>query len=231
MVAAIISSVFYYEKVIKNRTTIAVIDITKPKGTLKWARKCGFHAVWIKDVPENFNRCDGLIVPGGDDITPSLYGQEREEKTYGCNLERDKAQIRTVLAFAQHNKPILGICRGCQLINVAYGGTLEQTIPKGHTKFRKIRNKKGSFAYSILGDTSKVWHYHHQCVQKLGKDLEAVSWDAKDGRIEAIESTKYPIYGLQWHPEGSKKKGEQVASKFVDLCAKNSGKNSAQKST
>ena len=158
-------------------------------------------------------------MPRGD-VTPKLYKEKRHSRTYGTSLKRDRLQMKLTLKFAKANKPVLGVCRGNQVINVAFGGTLKQHIPGWHKSKRKVKIKKGSWLYEVYGKTERVNHYHHQCVKRLGKGLVATQWDKRDHRIEAIEHTKYPVWGVQWHPDHMGGRGLKVAKKFRRECLK-----------
>ncbi len=152
---------------------------------------------------------DYLIVCGGGDIDPSLYGQHPIE-----NLKFDKKfdiiEQNLILAFIEHNKAVLGICRGMQSINVALGGTLIQDIPSmlgyyhyncdGRECQHEIKILKHSNLNKAMGLRAVVNSFHHQCVDTLGEGLFTVA-KSHDDVIEAIESKKHKIVGVQWHPE------------------------------
>lgn len=148
---------------------------------------------------------DLLVVCGGGDIDPHLYGQEPIE---GAKYDRafDTKEAKYILEFIKRQKPILGICRGMQSINVALGGTLNQDIPSllGFTHSKEtdheIKISKHSRLYKTMGMRAFVNSRHHQCIKKVGKGLYTAAI-AHDGVIEAIESNCYPILGVQWHPE------------------------------
>lgn len=155
---------------------------------------------------------DGLILPGGPDIDPRAYRQPRHYKTQPPDLVRDEWEyILTSQALAL-NIPLLGICRGMQVINVALGGTLHQHIraftrhmPAG-TGFSKhnVTIEPGSKLATIMDGTplASVTTRHHQCVDLLGRDLRPVAWET-DGTVEAVEhaTPQRFVLGLQWHPE------------------------------
>ena len=184
--------------------------------------------------PEKY---DALIIPGGNNITPSIYGQKKHASTYGTNKAKDKLQIKAVKAFAKEKKPILGICRGCQVVNVAFGGTIRQNLGINkkkctwHRRWGKSKNIKGYWMYKLYGKIQKNYQYHHQCVGKLGKDLVATSYSYKYTykHIEAIEHKTLPVYGVQWHPDLKIK--EQGSKKFFksfrDICIKEKQKREA----
>ena len=191
----------------KERQTRAVIVDFDTEGAAKTAvflQKAGYETTRIGDIEElDPAEYDVLIIPGGHNITPSVYGAERDEHTYGTNIDIDHLQIEAVHMFADAGKPILGLCRGQQLINVAFGGTINQHIPGWHKLFRDVNIDESSWLHDLLGDTASVYHYHHQCIDELGEGLYATQWDAEDGVIEAVEHETLPIYGLQWHPDSN----------------------------
>lgn len=176
----------------------------------KYLTKAGFDVTLVDSMDFEVEDYDTLVIPGGHNITPSIYGAERDEHTYGTDEEIDKLQIAAVQAFAEAEKPILGVCRGCQLVNVAFGGTINQHIPGWHKKNRRVKIERGSWLYYRLGTSESVYHYHHQCVEELGEGLVATMWDKKDGHIEGFEHETLPVYGIQWHPDSMGNRGIDV---------------------
>lgn len=158
-------------------------------------------------------RLDGLILAGGPDIEPSRYGADPLESTGAPRVDRDAAELGLVTAALAAGRPVLGICRGLQMLNVARGGTLHQHLPDildssehapapavyGH---HPIKVSPGSLLAESLGRTeAEVPSYHHQGIDKLGTGL-TVSAVAPDGTIEAIEDQSMPFcLAVQWHPE------------------------------
>lgn len=184
----------------------------------RWLRASGFSVTWVSSISKlDTKKYDVLAIPGGGDVTPSLYGAGRQAETYGTSLSRDRLQIKAIKKFAKAGKPIIGICRGCQILNVAFGGTLRQHIPGWHRGYRTVKIKKDSLFYGMYGSSESVKHSHHQCVKKLGKNLVATQWDSYTGNIEAIEHKSKPIYGLQWHPDLMGSKGVKVGKKFLKV--------------
>ncbi len=160
---------------------------------------------------------DALVIPGGHNIDPRMYGAQRAPETYGTNIEKDKAQIAMIKKFADAKKPVLGLCRGCQVINVAYGGTICQHIPGWHKWNRMVKISSSSWLYGAYGAKASVYHFHHQCVERVGNGLVATQWDASDGRVEAVEHKTLPVYGVQWHPDTMGDRGNAVFKKFRDV--------------
>ena len=159
-------------------------------------------------------RLDALVLAGGPDIQPARYGQEAGGDTQPANLERDAAEFALVLGALEADLPVLGVCRGMQVLNVARGGTLHQHLPKvlGHHEHaiapgiyhgHPVRVAEGSRLAKLLGhgDHPAVPSYHHQGVDRLGAGLVATAW-APDGTVEAVEDpTRLFALAVQWHPE------------------------------
>ncbi|QEV22133.1 gamma-glutamyl-gamma-aminobutyrate hydrolase family protein [Streptomyces alboniger] len=152
-------------------------------------------------------RLDGVVIAGGPDVEPVRYGAEREARTGPPARERDAWELALIEAALASGTPLLGICRGMQLMNVALGGTLVQHL-EGHVELpgvfgtHTVKPVPGTLYESIVPDAcTGVPTYHHQAVDRLGRDL-APSAHAEDGTVEAIElpSPAWAL-GVQWHPE------------------------------
>lgn len=172
---------------------------------------------------------DGLVLVGGADVNPLWYGEEPIQQLGGVDPQRDLYELKLIKMASDHNIPILGICRGCQLLNVAFGGTLYQDIPSqkrnNHIKHQQslpaaygahtVYVEKGSPIAEIIGqDTLAVNSFHHQAVKDVAPGFRAIAY-APDSTVEAI--TAYPnksILGLQWHPEGMVAGGDTTMLKF-----------------
>ena len=146
--------------------------------------------------------CDGLLLPGGGDLEPWRYGQEN----FACRdlePERDDAELVLLERFTVSGKPVLGICRGLQTINVFFGGTLVQDLP-GHSAVSRDRLHAVAAAPrtfgSLWGTRPVVNSAHHQAADRLGTGLQAVQW-APDGTVEAFCHETLPVWAVQWHPE------------------------------
>jgi putative glutamine amidotransferase len=154
---------------------------------------------------------DGLVLTGGADVEPARYGQEQHPTTY-TRPNRDAFEFGLLAAAREQGKPVLGVCRGLQVISVALGGTLVQHLPEAReitehqpapATFGKgiVTLAGGSRAAGILGPETKTLCYHHQAIDRLGAGLDAVGWSA-DGEIEAAEAPGDGfLLGVQWHPE------------------------------
>ena len=148
-------------------------------------------------------RCDALLLPGGADFDPALYDQENRG-SQGINRSRDARELRALCQFLAAGRPVFGICRGMQLLNVALGGTLHQDIPN-HARTEEADRFHGSHTTdpvlrALYGERFVVNSSHHQSVDRLGEGLSPVQW-AEDGTIEAIRHASLPVFGVQWHPE------------------------------
>jgi putative glutamine amidotransferase len=169
----------------------------------------------VPDVAEALAQLDGLMLSGGGDIDPARYGAPAAPETGSVREERDTAEFALLAAALSLRLPVLGICRGMQVINVARGGSLHQHLPAvvghdGHAPVpgafgsHPVRVAPGSRLAGILGrDRADVPTHHHQAVDRLGQGLTAVAW-TEDGIIEGFEldPAESPfVLGVQWHPE------------------------------
>ena len=177
--------------------------------------------------------CDGLLLCGGGDLESTLFGQP-DRGSDPPDRERDRAELALFRAFFQAGKPILGICRGMQVIDVALGGDLIQDLPAQllpfHGRSKKtlihpIRALEGSILHDFYGPVFPVNSIHHQAVDRLGEGLKAIAW-AEGGFCEALVHETAPILGFQFHPErltGAKARpdavdGAPIFTHFTDLC-------------
>lgn len=151
--------------------------------------------------------CSALLFPGGGDINPALFG-ETNQGSHPPDTELDILQLQALHQALRNDLPILGICKGMQLINVALGGTLIQDLPTAgyHTGadkdlYHPTITAPGSYLYKLYGESFSVNSRHHQAVNKPGNKLVPVQWCPIDNCIEAFSHETMPIFGVQWHPE------------------------------
>jgi putative glutamine amidotransferase len=173
-------------------------------------RAGGLAAMLPPDAPERaaeaVARLDGLVVAGGPDVEPVRYGAERDPRTGPPAPERDAWELALIDAALAGGVPLLGICRGMQLLNVALGGTLVQHLD-GHAEVvgvfggHPVKPVPGTLYAGIVPEETSVPTYHHQAVDRLGEGLVPSAY-AADGTVEAVELPAPGwVLGVQWHPE------------------------------
>lgn len=185
----------------------------------------------------NVDDFDGLLLPGGVDVHPGRYGQENE----ACGTideALDEIQFRIADAFVKAGKPVMGICRGHQLLNVYFGGTLIQDLenadhhkwtPEGD-RVHDTAAEEGSFLEGIYGTAFAVNSAHHQAVDAVGEGLRVIQ-HSDDGVIEAMHHEVLPVISVQWHPErmcfdharSDTVDGSKVLQYFLNMCASYKG--------
>ncbi|MDN4596692.1 gamma-glutamyl-gamma-aminobutyrate hydrolase family protein [Leifsonia virtsii] len=174
------------------------------------------------DLLEGF---DGLLLTGGGDLSPEMYGQEPDDSVYGVSVFRDRFETALVAEAQQRGLPILAICRGLQLINVLRGGTLIQNL-EGHWQTRpshepdhEIAVDAGSRLAEVIGGTvMAVNSYHHQAAATLGQGLRVT---ARSGEVvEAFEDPENDLIAVQWHPEHLFSTSADNHALFDDLVAR-----------
>lgn len=162
------------------------------------------------------DRVDGVILTGGGDLHPSVHGRRPHTSLYGIAAGRDRFDLRLAVAACERRMPLLAICRGMQVVNVALGGDLIIDIPSeigtrivhripepGVVASHPIDVRRSSALATLLGTTRiDVNSSHHQAIRRVGRGLDVVAW-AQDGVVEAVEATDaaWPFMGVQWHPE------------------------------
>ena len=166
------------------------------------------------NIKSTIEKVDGLLIPGGVDVNPLYYNEEPQILLGEINGRLDEFNLIATKIALELNKPILGICRGAQVLNICLGGTIYQDISytnknfvkhsqnaKGNIKTHSVEIVNSELLESILGKEIDVNSFHHQSVKDLGKNLKASAY-SKDGIIEAIEKedAKF-VVGIQWHPE------------------------------
>ncbi len=177
---------------------------------------------------------DGLILQGGTDINPNFYD---ENDYYYIKTEqetRDIVELELIKNFLFYNKPILGICRGAQLLNVFEGGNLYQDISFMHDSKSFIHNSESNCRashfvkwendalFSDCNSSNKVISVHHQAIKDLGRNIKIEAVSPEDGIIEAVRNMNYSfVYGVQWHPECHNNEhmcSKKILKKFLEFC-------------
>lgn len=188
-----------------------------------------------EDVLRLIENCDGLLFPGGEDVDTHLYGEEPHASIGSMNVKLDEFWIYVERIAEEKNLPILGICRGMQLINVSRGGSLYQDLSELDSNhfmhvqkqersylMHKIKIDKESFLCKIL-ETEEIMTntLHHQCVKQIGKNLRITAYSS-DKIPEAMESNDGRIVLVQWHPEELTETEPRMNNLFKDLIQKSS---------
>lgn len=178
-------------------------DEKEPVRYLAALQRAGGRGVRWKEGMSPF-AFDGLILCGGGDPEPALFGEENKG-SYGINTMRDRQDLWLIHQFLREEKPILGICRGHQILNVAFGGSLYQHLPTanrhlgaGEDLWHEVR--ADGFLKSLYGKTFSVNSCHHQGLNRIGRGLSPAAF-AADGVVEAVEHQRLPVFGVQFHPE------------------------------
>jgi putative glutamine amidotransferase len=207
-----------------------------PRNYIDAVHRAGGMAVLLPPDPTLAERpdqaldlIDGLMLAGGADIDPDVYEAERHDETVDTVPDRDVFEISLVRGALARDLPLLGICRGMQLINVARGGTVRQHLPEefGHHEHRRaagtfdgadhdVRLAEGSLAARCAGELMHATKsHHHQGVGRIGDDLEVTGWAVIDDLPEALEDPgrRYAL-GVQWHPEADE--GSRLIASLVE---------------
>ncbi len=191
---------------------------------------CGAEPV-ARYLPEVDTSYDGLLLCGGDDVNPQLYGEENTA-CGSIDTARDAAELALIQAFLEAGKPVMGICRGMQIINVYFGGSLYQHMEQTelHRQGKEtycvhpVRTVEGTWLHRLYGPEFTVNSYHHQGIKTLGQGLKPL---ARTGElIEAVEHECLPVFAVQWHPEllsfayrrEDAHDGRELLERFVDMC-------------
>lgn len=192
----------------------------------------------LEVIKKQLELLDGLLLAGGADINPSYYGQDFKENMGVISPERDEGEFLVLKEFYKTKKPILGICRGHQLINVFMGGTLFQDLKYTGKEVLKHRQDfypelavhkvkiidENNMLSKLYGKEIATNSFHHQSIDKLGKGLTTIA-TTEDGVIEAFQMKSHDfLYGIQWHPEMMTARGNDEMKKifieFVNSCKK-----------
>lgn len=187
-----------------------------PQAYVGAVERAGGRAVLLppaaETVEETLSAVAGLVLCGGPDLDPAVYGQTRIPATVHLSPQRDVPELELARAAVERDVPLLGICRGMQVLNVARGGTLHQHLPDvvghdghatrpGHFDAHSVRVAPGTRMGAILGAEATVMSGHHQGIGTLGEGLVASAW-SPDGAVEALEDPgRRCAVGVLWHPE------------------------------
>jgi putative glutamine amidotransferase len=184
----------------------------------------------LADPSDLLDMLDGVLVTGGADLDPGAYGDEPHPATEATSAERDAFELLLVRAAAERDLPCLGICRGMQVVNVAYGGALEQHLPDrldrdihrgddGAFADHQVEVEPGSLAALAVGASRvAVRSYHHQGIARVGDGLRVTAHAEGDGTVEAVEDARRRfMLGVLWHPEEDE--ADRLIGAFVRECA------------
>ena len=178
---------------------------------------------------------DGLLLSGGVDPDPALFGEDCLQGLGNISPERDKFEYMMLEEFEKNKKPILGICRGLQLANIYYGGTLYQDISYVNTQIQHKQKwhpdlpthnvdilGNNHIFYEIFGKNTRVNSFHHQMIKDIAPSLTPIA-ESSDGIIEAFWKEDHPFfYATQWHPEMMSVRGnkdmKKIFNRFIDAC-------------
>lgn len=191
-------------------------------GLTRYLRSLGFNYAWVNSAKIDPDKYDGLAIPGDpSDVDPRFYG-ETNRHAHTPHPQTEKMQFKLIKKFAKANKPVLGICKGCQIVNVAYGGSLHQDLGGYHRQWQTTHIKKGSWLRKKLDATVSVYHYHHQAVKRIAKNFKVMAWSMKGDRkiVEGIEHKTLPVWGIQFHPENSGKYAKIIGNMYKREVAK-----------
>jgi putative glutamine amidotransferase len=196
--------------------------VISPARYLQAVQRAGGRPVLLPPDPEDaedpgevLDLLDALVVTGGaGDLDPALYGEERHPETGPVQEERDAYELALVRGALEREMPVLGICRGMHILNVAYGGTIEQHLPDalGHEEHRhtpgtfadhEVRLVPDSLAARAAGwERTPAKSHHHQGIKEVGEGLQVTGWAVEDDAVEALEDASCPfVLGVLWHPE------------------------------
>lgn len=209
-------SVDYTEAIIKSGGIPVILPVMQDWDTIR----------------QMVGRLDGLLLSGGSDISPIIFGEEPKQKLGMTFIDRDRCEVKILDAAVERKLPILGICRGFQLLNCYFGGTVYQDISYARERHLKhdfsslpgnpahtIEMAEGSLIRSLLGENNLVNSHHHQVLNHIAEGFRVTAW-AKDGVAEAIEwvdPADQFLLGIQFHPEMMRNDYPEVAPIFNKL--------------
>ena len=179
--------------------------------------------------------CAGLLLPGGGDIDPEWYGRERHPRTHNVSHRRDRFELTLLEAALERDMPVLAICHGMQLLNVFFGGTLNQHLADDESKLDHDRDmpraepvhqvsvEPGTILSRAVGSETPTNSHHHQGLDVVSERLRPAAW-SEDGVLEGVEATGYSwVVGVQWHPEAmadTDTSQKKIFDMFVDAAVR-----------
>ena len=187
-----------------------------------------------ESLAELSQRAQGLFLTGGEDLDPQRYGQKNTGLCSPPDLWRDSLEWSLCWQFVRQKKPVFGVCRGMQMINVFFGGTLTQDLQEDrglahpYHSIHSVECIEGSQLEQLFGASFLVNSYHHQAVQTLGAGLISIAATQNGDIVEALEHKTLPVLGVQWHPErmtGDQRMDREgpdmgcLFQRFVQLCS------------
>ena len=187
-----------------------------------------------ESLAELSQRAQGLFLTGGEDLDPQRYGQKNTGLCSPPDLWRDSLEWSLCWQFVRQKKPVFGVCRGMQMINVFFGGTLTQDLQEDrglahpYHSIHSVECIEGSQLEQLFGASFLVNSYHHQAVQTLGAGLISIATTQNGDIVEALEHKTLPVLGVQWHPErmtGDQRMDREgpdmgcLFQRFVQLCS------------
>ncbi|MBP9779073.1 gamma-glutamyl-gamma-aminobutyrate hydrolase family protein [Candidatus Gracilibacteria bacterium] len=203
-----------------NRVAFEYTEAVENAGGTPYIIPCN-----VKNIDSYIESMDAFIFPGGIDIDPAIYGEELNG-SIGMVTKNDEFLLNFMQSIIESGKPILGICKGMQLMNIYFGGKLIQHLPNAdfHDQYERQYEsvdtaivEMESFLHGVFSTRElPINSLHHQAIATLGKDLKIVAMSKFDGTIEGIKHIHLPLYGVQWHPECLKEQ-KRLFEWFVNL--------------
>jgi len=201
-----------------------------PYDYVRAVERAGGRAVLVppddKGIEEVLDALDGLIFSGGNDLEPQGYGADAHPATIGTNPERDRGELALLQSALERDLPVLAICRGFQVLNVARGGDIVQHLPDvvDHEEHREVLGEFSEHAVRVDPSSrirevhGAVKSHHHQALGRVGAGLREVAW-AEDGTVEGLEDPDKPfLVGVLWHPEAGE--DQQLFEQLVEVACK-----------